>query len=334
MAVSLNVIPKVLYRPGEAFESVKEATTLKDGILLAFVFAAAGLIISQTVSFFTTKSMGFGAYDAFFKNMELLSFLWIVIIIFQIIAAVVSVIAVGWLSAKLAKSLFKGVEDVQRTVGFLGYGQVISFVFVIINTVIFAGFLKDFFSSSFYFFPFSGNFWLAWGVLMLVELIGLVWMIYVNGTAVSVANNIKFLEGAVTYIISAIAVGIVLWIIMAIPMMLLMIAVMFGEGGMMDNMADAMNAAEIAAEEGDVSICYDISDPWGNMKEMCIMSVAEETNNVSLCYNITDWVMYRDFCIMAIAIDNKNSTLCGEIETPMYRKQCEMGATPGNRTNS
>jgi len=334
MAVSLNTIPRVLYRPREAFESVKETTTLKDGLLLAFIFAVAGLVISQTVSFFTTKSMGFGAYDMFFKNMELLSFLWVVSIIFQIIAAVASVIAVGWLSAKIAKSLFKGVEDVQRTVGFLGYGQVVGFVLVITNTVIFAVFLKDFFSSSFYFFPFSGNFWIAWGILMLVGLAGLVWMAYVNGTAVSAANNIKLLEGVATYIISAIFVGIVIWIIMAVPMMLLMIAVMFGEGGMMDNMADAMNAAEIATEEEDVSICYNISDPWGNMKEMCIMSVAEETNNVSLCYNITEWVMYRDFCIMAIAIDNKNSTLCGEIGTPIYRKQCEMGATPGNRTNS
>jgi len=334
MAVSLNVIPKVLYRPREAFESVKETTTLKDGILLAFIFSAAGLVISQAVSFFTTKSIGFGAYDVFFKNMELLSLLWIVIIIFQIIAAVVSVIAVGWLSAKIAKSLFKGVEDMQRTVGFLGYGQVVTFVFMIINTVIFAVFLKDFFSSSFYFFPFSGNFWLAWGILMLVGLVGLAWGIYVNGTAVSAANNIKLLEGVTTYIISAIFVGIVLWIIMAVPMMLIMIAVMFGQGGMMDSMADAVNAAEIAEGGGDVSICYNISDPWVNMREMCIMSVAEETNNVSLCYNITEWVMYRDFCIMAIAIDNKNSTLCGEIEAQMYRRRCEMGATPGNRTNS
>ena len=46
MTISINTLPKVLFKPREAFESIKETTTLKDGILLAFIFAVIGLVIT------------------------------------------------------------------------------------------------------------------------------------------------------------------------------------------------------------------------------------------------------------------------------------------------
>ncbi|MCK5561546.1 MAG: hypothetical protein KAJ51_13165, partial [Thermoplasmata archaeon] len=125
---------------------------------------------------------------------------------------------VGWLTAKLARSIGNGFEDVEKTVAFFGYaaivGLIISIIQLLVNTAIGLASVPSL--SPDYAYSLTGSYYRALGSTILLALIAFVWNLYVYGTATSVANDISVGAGMATYLIAMIIIVIIIVVVTAI----------------------------------------------------------------------------------------------------------------------
>jgi len=204
MSLNIGVLGQVLFSPRKAFESIKEQTSMGDGIAMYILLVVLGSIIGLVL---TSVALG-----TFAIGVPYITGLGV-----QIIIGIVSLLAVGWVASKLAGAIGKGTPSTDKTIGFLGYAQVVAFVIGLLGAIlglVLGGAVLSAAGSN----PGAtmGAAFGALGIVAILGIIGFIWSLYVGGTAVSVANNVSLGAGVASYFLAAIIVGfIVVGIIMA-----------------------------------------------------------------------------------------------------------------------
>jgi len=202
MSVNIGVLGQVLFSPMKAFESIRDKTTMADGIIMAVILSLIAGIISMVV---VSSLVGITVTG----------------LIIGVVMAVVVVLAVGWLSSVLAKAIFKGSGDMNVTVGLLGYAGVVNLVMQVLRTLLaVAGVSLIAVSVTPYGGVAAGMTAIGW----VIALVAFIWTLYVSGSAVAVANKINLVGGAVSYFIAALIIGLILGVILA--------AILLSAGGM------------------------------------------------------------------------------------------------------
>ncbi len=207
MAFNFGVLPNVLFKPKEAFKELG-AQTIKEGLMLAAVFSVVSNVISGAVT---------GQFNVLF---------WVV----AAVMAVVTIYAMGWLAAQIAKMVFKGSGNVRNTIGYLAYGQVLGVVSAVVFAVLSLlgmGAVK------------AGANMMDVGALMgaasilgIVGLVLAVWGLYIMGAAVGRANGIRVLFGAVCGLVASLIVGLIVGMIFATVLGALGMGALLGAGAL------------------------------------------------------------------------------------------------------
>ncbi len=182
MTLNLGILPKMLFKPREAFTQVQATAT--DGIILVVLFA----IIVQAITF----ALGT------FKGSAVVN----------VVGNVVAFIIIAWLVSVIAKRFDKGTGDFGATLGLMGYTSFLGVIFLIIITLIsFAGISVGVTASSL-----GGNPTALASAGIIGAVIGIayfMWSLWLVENAISVANNISTWKALGTYIVSAAIIGFI-----------------------------------------------------------------------------------------------------------------------------
>jgi len=201
MTLNLGVLPNVLFSPKTAFESIKDKTTMGDGILMYILISAISFILSSLITLATLGSIVSPAGAAYEMTVAIVGFIvgLVIGIIFMIIIALVA--------AKIATALTKGNYSLDKTVGFLGYAQIVGLIMsiVIILLIITMG------NSAIG--PGGGMSASAAGTIGILGIVTFIWQLYVNGAAVAVANDVGLGIGIVSYFIAALIIGLIMVVV-------------------------------------------------------------------------------------------------------------------------
>lgn len=192
-----DMLGKVAIRPLDAFLALYPNTTKRQGLTVALV-----LIIIQTSIELTVKGALTSFSQEFMENMVgvvLAASIGIPIALF-------SVVIMGYFSALISKGMGSGRNDVDKTIGLLGYAAV---------TTLIVYFFADLIS---FLFPNTDNMDMATAItvlgmiiiLFIVVIFGFVWTLWVNGYAVSVANDIPLKHGILTYLVAMLIGSIII----------------------------------------------------------------------------------------------------------------------------
>lgn len=183
MSLNFGILPKMLFKPREAFSQLQATAT--DGIILIVLFS----IISQGINF------------ALGTAIELSTIL-------SSISHIVAFIVIAWLVAALVKRLDKGTGDFGATLGLMGYTTFLAFIFLIIIDIIgLAGISVGVNAASL-----SGNPTALASAGIVAGIIGVVyfvWSLWLVSTAISVANKISTWNALGTYLLLAVIIGLI-----------------------------------------------------------------------------------------------------------------------------
>ena len=213
MSINIGVLGQVLYSPMKAFESIVDKTTMMDGIVMYIILALIGAIIGIIPVM--------GMMGPFLGSL-------IVSLVIAIVIGAILFVVIGWLSSVLAKAIFKGSGDMEKTVGLLGYSSVVNLVMTLLKMVLtMAGIALVAVAITPYGTASAGMTGVGW----VIAIIGFIWTMYVSGSAVAVANKTSLVGGAVSYFIAALIVGII--VAMVLVGVLMSVGVSIGSLSMM-----------------------------------------------------------------------------------------------------
>lgn len=201
MTLDLGVLPKVLFSPRAAFESIKDKTNMGDGIIMYLILGIVSFIISAIITmaaFGTMVSPGGAAFGIGWA---------IVGLVIGLVIGIVFLIIIALLAAKIATALTKGNYNMDKTVGFLGYGEIVGLVMGVLISLVMVGIGFNFASVDPNSVP-AVNMG-ALGALSILGIIAFIWQLYVNGTGVAVANDVGTGIGIVSYFIAALIIGLI-----------------------------------------------------------------------------------------------------------------------------
>jgi hypothetical protein len=200
----LDILPKVLFQPREAFMDIYQHTTKTQGIIVALII----VIIQSAFSIMIVSGTGIyiaGTFSA--PGRSALAYAYFQYSI-AIPLAILGLYLYGYFSAIISREMGGGRNDIDKTIGLLGYGAIVALVTGILALLIFSYALIPYDIS-------DGlqQFFMSMGILVLFGLIAFVWGLWVNGCAVSVANDISVNRGILTYFVASLIGGIILGII-------------------------------------------------------------------------------------------------------------------------
>ncbi len=189
-------------RPRKALMSLYGSTDMRWALVIVILFS----VLYSTVSALVTTEMydviGAGYIDAF--EAGLIAFVGVVV-------AIVSFLIFSLVSSIVASELFGGRGDKGSTVTLIGYCYpwfvCVSLILLAMFTIGFGGLelsqVENWSDSEI-------TRAIAWGATLLAAaILGLIWLIYISGKAIGVANNISTGEGAMSGVIGAICAGLV-----------------------------------------------------------------------------------------------------------------------------
>ena len=204
MGVNIGAAFEVLYSPRKALESVKDSANMREGIILFVLFAVLGSIIGGILSF--------GMLGAIVteKGASLAMDKWIIALVMDIIIGAVFFVIVGFIIAKVAGAIGSKPANVERTIGLLGYTQVIPFVLGLIASVVIAVMGASIFSTS-SLGVVIGTGLSFLGIVMVLGLLELIWMLLVGGMAISIANEVSWGAGMAAYIVGGLIIAAILF---------------------------------------------------------------------------------------------------------------------------
>jgi len=215
MTINIGVLGQVLFNPRKAFESIKEQTSMGDGILMYIILNVIGGIIGMVVTYaawggiVTQRGVALGMGN------------WAVSLIVGLIIGVIVLITVALLASKIAASIGKGKDSLDKTVGFLGYAEVVNLVMGILMAVVMVAIMGNAYSTALSG-SVQGTAGAAIGSLAIIGILGVlafIWMLYVGGSAVAVANDVSLGAGIVSYFIAALIVGLIVSVIVVAGLM-------------------------------------------------------------------------------------------------------------------
>ncbi len=205
---------RVLFSPTKAFENLYLSTDLQRALALVLVFSVLSTAVSILVTADVGDVLGYSTGDAL--TMALEGFVsWAVSVLAFLVFSVTA--------AAVAKGVFGGRGERSATITLIGYSYpayaLLGMALLVIFTTGFGGLdLTDV------------NDWseaeldqaiAAGAVLLLVAFAGLAWLLWIVGSAISVANDISIGEAVLSAILAAIAAGVVyvfVGMVMRLPM--------------------------------------------------------------------------------------------------------------------
>ena len=198
-----------MFKPKEAFKEIYPHTTKIQGILavlfLTIIYTAiqiAFFLISEyVVSGWGDYYLWFGGYQSFLPY-PIFQF------IFSIPIAIISLYLTGYFSAVITREM-RGRRDVDKTIGLLGYGYIVSVVLGFITLIILLVIGPS---------PFSDRsidtIFIFIIVFIILMIINLIWTFWVNGHAIAIANNVSLGRGILAYFFAQIIVSLIAFLIM------------------------------------------------------------------------------------------------------------------------
>ncbi len=188
---------RIAVLPSDGFQRLMVRTDFRHSMVVVIVTAFVGTIIAGLVSwslldelgYYTSNNLWLAAAEAVSFAVQLLTFF-----------------VFSFAGAFLSKGLFNGRGDYASTASLMGYAFVWYTAFSVVASVVFAG-IRSGADSGDYSVVSDSLFALA--LLFMLVISGLVWLLWVSGRAVSVANDISHGEGALVIIISALIAGVV-----------------------------------------------------------------------------------------------------------------------------
>jgi len=199
-----DLLLKVLVQPKEAFQLLYLQTTKTQGLVMAVLLSLLTAVLTALVLWFSVTD----PFGIMFK-------INLVLIPLTVIMSLISVYGTGWLSAKLSN----GRKDIDKTVGLVGYGSIVSFVMSLVSLGLIS--LLSVVEGSY-----NG----ATCMSYMISIAGFIWAVYVNGHAVSVANDISVGSGMGCYFIAAIILMIIVFGLTFMVSLMMIIAFGIGMG--------------------------------------------------------------------------------------------------------
>jgi len=193
---------RVAYSPTKAFANLYLSTNMQRALSIVLLFSLLSVVASILVTADMGEVLGYSTGDAI--TMALEGFVtWAV--------SMLAFLVFSLTAAAVAKGVFGGRGERSATITLLGYAYpayvLLSIVLLLIFTTGFQGLdltdVNDWSSSE------LDQAIAAGAVLLLVAFVGLVWLLWVAGKAVSVANDISVGEAVLSAILAAIAAGVV-----------------------------------------------------------------------------------------------------------------------------
>jgi hypothetical protein len=192
-------------------------TTKTQGILVTTIFTIFSMILSLT--FYS----GFGYYDIGWSVSDSETGFFIFFVLFSAIAiplAIVGLYLTGYFSAAIAGGI-GGIKNPDKTIGLVGYGVIVSFIMGAIQLAVLSGMSDpnpDVYESGF----------ASLGIAIVFGGISFIWSLWVNGSAVSVANDVSLGKGIASYFLGLIISTIIMAIVMAAALIFLIFALIGG----------------------------------------------------------------------------------------------------------
>lgn len=201
MSLNIGVLGQVLFSPKAAFESIKDKTTMMDGIIMLVILSILGSILGMVITLAVSGAI------VTTQGAALTMSNWVLSLVLDLVVGIIVLIAVGWLSSVLAKSIGKGTGDMGKTVGMLGYTEIVNLIIGILASIIIVAMAGSLVNAAV-----TGNAGATLGFLGVVgilAIIGFIWTLYVGGAAVAVANDTSLGAGIASYFIASIIIGLV-----------------------------------------------------------------------------------------------------------------------------
>ena len=214
--VLFNILPKILYKPREAYEELQGNVTSKEGIFV-FVFTA---ILSLIIYGGFSKLLGIKVMPIAFgfgTKMALLS------ISMEFLQTAVSLILLAWLVNKLALK-FGGIGNFDETLGMLGYSKFLGIVQATFGIFVLMGIyarnmqIVAAIESGVATKP-AFSFILA--LIVIGTTIPFIWELWIQGTAISVEHVIRFPKSVGILALSIAIVSAILFLVDKLFLLLL-----------------------------------------------------------------------------------------------------------------
>ncbi|HIJ98332.1 TPA: YIP1 family protein [archaeon] len=208
--ISLRIIPKIIFKPGEAFEELKGNITGEDGVIIFLIVSVVSLL---TFGFFT-KLLGINIMAVQFGFGTILNlgnailFLGIEFFSLVLIAYIANLIAL-----KLG-----GSGEFYETFSFFCYAKSLNFVqataSIVVNVWLYLKVLETISALN------TGNILEPTYLSQLAQIIPMLfiifslWLIYIMANAISTAHNISKLKGFAAVIITNFITGAAIFVIL------------------------------------------------------------------------------------------------------------------------
>jgi hypothetical protein len=206
--IIFEVLPKILYKPKEAYESLKGKVNWKDGLLMFFVLSMVSLFIFGGIArstgwYIMPLDFGFGGL----LNVYSAVFFVLGLIIFIVIAGLANEIAL-----KLG-----GKGNFSETFGMLGYSRVLNIVQAIFSIILLIGLMLriSMITSD----AMAGTpgavpnlfgpipIWALW-----LSIFFIAWAFWIQGAAVSVVHKISRVKGIFAVVLPFVLIEITAYI--------------------------------------------------------------------------------------------------------------------------
>lgn len=204
--LQLGVLLKVLFKPREAFESLKDYTNAKDGIIIWFLMTLFALFIFGGI----TRNMGMNIIIVPFGVASI--DLWGILI--GVISSILFLAGAAGISNLIAQKVFKGQGTFSEVFGMFGYSGIL----LILRSISSVAFVIIFFLKTAWIAQttVTGGTILASNIIgsWMYAIIGImiifnIWMFLIRGAAVSVSHGISFLKGIICSMLSIFIITII-----------------------------------------------------------------------------------------------------------------------------
>lgn len=200
--LDLADLVRISYSPTKAFANLYLSTDLHRALAIVLLFSVLSTVVSMLVTADVGEVLGYSTGDALTAALE--GFVsWAV--------SLLAFLVFGVAAAAVAKGVFGGRGERGATISLLGYAYpayvLLGIVLLTIFTTGFSGLdLTDIHGWS----DAELDQALAAGaVLLLIAFVGLAWLLWIAGRAISVANDISTGEAILTAVLAAMAAGVV-----------------------------------------------------------------------------------------------------------------------------
>ncbi len=190
------------FRPEQTLRSILLSSDLKHAFVIVFAFALLSTVVSTVVTADMADVIGYEVGDAVQMVMQG---------VVSLIVTLVSFLVLGVVGALVAHEMFGGRGDRGPTITLIAYCYPWFALFTAGLLAIFtAGFSGLELSAVEHWTNEEMQRAIVWGAALLaVAILGLVWLLYIVGKSIGMANDVPTLSGALSAILAAIASGLV-----------------------------------------------------------------------------------------------------------------------------